>query len=69
MNVQKGDTVRRYLGGKVPIDLIVSEVTITKIICGPWTFDRATGAEIDEDLNWGPKHTGSYIERLPHEPN
>ena len=31
---------------------------------GGWTFDRATGAEEDEDLKWGVKYgaTGSFIE-------
>ena len=35
----------------------------------PWEFDKKTGAEIDDDLGWGPptaeepnKMTGSFIE-------
>lgn len=32
-----------------------------------WTFDRATGAEEDEDLQWGVAHgrTGSYLREAP----
>lgn len=46
------------------MELRVTDITDTEIICGPYTFDKATGAEIDDDLNWGapPKITGSYIE-------
>jgi hypothetical protein len=31
-----------------------------------WTFDRKTGAEIDDDLKWGPKYgvTGTQLEKL-----
>jgi hypothetical protein len=55
-----GDPVHRFLG-PIPMPLQVSRVTETRIHCGPWEFDRATGAEIDEDLGWGPALTGSYI--------
>lgn len=62
-DLEVGDTVTRMLGGTIPMPLRVSEVTRTMIICGPWVFDRHTGAEIDDDLDWGPppKMTGSYI--------
>jgi hypothetical protein len=65
-NIKPGGEVIRVLGGYVFAKLHVTLVTSTLILCGPWTFDRATGAEIDELLNWGPppKATGSYI-RLP----
>jgi hypothetical protein len=45
------------------LKLRITEVTDTSIICGSWTFDRYTGAEIDEDLGWGPSfgRTGSYL--------
>ena len=41
----------------------ITEVTDKLIKCGAWEFDKATGAEIDEDLNWGPSplSTGSFI--------
>jgi len=60
--VKAGDVVTRYLAGTIPMDLNVVEVTDTLIICG-WEFDRATGAEVDDFLGWGPppKMTGSYI--------
>jgi hypothetical protein len=61
-----GDTVIRMLGD-VPMKLRVTEITEERIICGPWQFDRQTGAEVDEDLGWGPPplYTGSYI-KLEH---
>lgn len=66
-HIKPGDTVRRMLGGTVPMDLLVSEVTDTEILCGPrdegWMFCRKTGAEIDPELGWGapPLHTGSFL--------
>jgi len=65
-----GDEVTRMLSGYIPMQLKVTEITETEILCGPrdvgWRFDRKTGAEIDEDLGWGPppKITGSFI-RMP----
>lgn len=63
-HVKVGDTVTRLLAGKIPMRLRVTEVTDVKIIAGiGWEFDRKTGAEIDDDLNWGPppKVTGSFL--------
>ena len=56
----------RMLAGTTPIKLEVTEVTPELITCGWWTFDPKTGAEIDDDLGWGPppKRTGSYIVRV-----
>lgn len=47
----------------IEMKLRVTDVTEDRIICGAWEFDRATGAEIDDDLGWGPppKMTGSYL--------
>lgn len=61
--MKPGQTVRRMLAGCVPMDLVVTAVTPDRIICGDWEFDRATGAEIDDYLDWGPspKFTGSYL--------
>lgn len=65
-----GDTVIRYLAGEIRMPLKVTVVTDILIICGGteiehigWWFDRRCGAEVDEDLGWGPppKHTGSFI--------
>lgn len=60
-----GDKVTRMLAGTIPDRLRVTEVKPDRIVCGLWEFDPATGAEIDEDLNWGPppKWTGSFIKR------
>lgn len=45
----------------IEMKLRITEVTDKLIVCGPWTFDRVTGAEIDEDLGWGPHGTGSIL--------
>ncbi len=63
--LKPGDQVHRFLG-PVPILLKVSRVTKDRIVCGAWEFDRATGAEIDEDLGWGPGETGSWIRPVSH---
>lgn len=65
-HVKVGDTVIRNLGG-APMELKVTEVTETEILCGArdsgYMFDRKTGAEIDEFMGWGPppKMTGSFL--------
>jgi len=69
MELKVGDTVTRMLAGTIPMELRVTEITETEILCGPrgvgYMFDKATGAEIDEELGWGPppKMTGSFIAR------
>lgn len=63
-HVQIGDSVTRLLAGTIPMSLKVVHVTEDRIITGGgWEFDRATGAEIDDDLDWGPppKSTGSFL--------
>lgn len=62
-NIKVGDFVIRMLAGTIPMSLKVTELTDQIITCGDWTFDRVTGAEIDEDLDWGPppKMTGSFL--------
>lgn len=69
-HVKVGDTVTRMLSGTIPMQLRVTKVDDDLIHCGSedfavqgWTFDRQTGAEVDEDLKWGPKYgyTGSYL--------
>jgi len=51
--VAVGDTVTRMLGGVVPMELPVTDVTETEIILGPfgWTFDRKTGLEVDDEIS------------------
>lgn len=63
-DLQPGDIVTRLLAGTIPMSLIVTEVTPTLIsVGGGWTFDPVTGAEIDDDLGWGPcpLMTGSFL--------
>lgn len=63
MKLQIGDTVVRNMAG-IKMPLKVTSLSDNEIVCGPWTFDRATGAEIDDELAWGPKYgvTGSFLE-------
>ena len=66
--IKNGDYVTRMLAGTAPMELKVTEVTEDLIVCeGGWKFDRKTGAEIDEDLDWGPppQHTGSFLLPTP----
>lgn len=67
-NIKIGDKVIRFIGnsivgGQIRDIKVVTAVTEDRIICGDWEFDKETGAEIDDMLNWGPppKVTGSYI--------
>ena len=64
--MKEGDKVTRMLAGCLPMELKITELTDDLVVCGPWQFDRATGAEIDEDLDWGPppRHTGSVLKEL-----
>ena len=64
-DIKVGDVGTRYLAGELRLNLEVTEVTHDRIICGDWEFDRRTGAEIDDLLDWGPppKRTGSYIRK------
>ena len=58
-----GDHVTRMVGGSIPMPLIVTAINDNIVTCGSWQFCATTGAEIDDDLDWGPppKGTGSYI--------
>lgn len=68
-DVVVGDTVYRWFAGlSSPMQLRVTAVTPDRIVCGSWEFDRQTGAEIDEDLGWGPTWTGSFIRAIPFKP-
>ena len=64
--IRAGDVVTRLLGGS-PMDLKVTSVDEKLIYCGKpgvgWSFDRATGAEVDEEIGWGPQFgvIGSYL--------
>lgn len=62
-HLKVGDEVTRMLAGSIPMKLKVIAIEDGVLTCGAWTFDQATGAEIDDDLNWGPppKRTGSFL--------
>ena len=63
-NLKVGDVVTRMLGGTIPMRLSVSAITDRIITCSAWQFDKASGAEIDEELGLGPLPlmTGSYLD-------
>jgi hypothetical protein len=60
-DLKVGDTVERMLAGTIPMKLKVSEIVGNMIYCGPWKFSIKNGAEIDEDLGWNEKRSGSFI--------
>ena len=66
IDVQVGDVVERRLSVLGPsMRLTVTAVDATCIHCGPWTFLRATGGEVDDDLGWDGVHrTGSLIRKV-----
>jgi len=60
-DVKPGDIVTRNLCG-AKMRLKITDITGDVISCGPWTFSKTTGAEIDEELGWdGKTMSGSYI--------
>lgn len=63
--LKPGDQVHRILGS-APMLLKVTSLTSDRVICGLWVFDRQTGAEIDDELGWGPMGTGSWIRPISH---
>lgn len=65
-DVKVGDTLVRMLGGTVPMTLAVTNVGDDYVHCGPYMFERATGAEYDPDLGWGSEFgaTGSFIAEI-----
>jgi hypothetical protein len=63
--VQVGDKVTRLISAdRIPMELTVTQITDTRIVCGAWEFDKRTGGEIDEDLGYdGVTRTLSYIRK------
>jgi hypothetical protein len=61
--IKPGDVVTRWLAGIVPMELIVTEISDHFIHCGSRRFDRNTGGEIDDGLDWDGICTGSFITR------
>lgn len=62
-HVKEGDTVTRLICGFLPMELKVTKVDEKLIHCGDWTFDKVTGAEVDEDLGWTAYQTGSVLKQ------
>lgn len=72
-HIKAGDKVVRCLAGVAHQPLIVTKVDEELIHCcfgceqagecRGWTFDRATGIEVDHDIGWGLESgfTGSYL--------
>jgi hypothetical protein len=76
-HLKTGSSVTRLLAGTIPMPMRVLRVDTRLIYCTPremtlkaavrreliWTFDRVTGAEIDDGLGWGPAYgiTGSFL--------
>lgn len=61
-NIEVGDEVMRDMCS-IREWWKVTEVTDETFTVGlGWMFDKKTGAEIDDDLHWGPKYgrTGSF---------
>lgn len=50
-DVEVGEVVTRMLGGTTPVKLRVTEITQQRIVCGPWSFGRHDGQEIDDDIS------------------
>lgn len=75
--LKPGDFVTRLLANTIPVPMRVVRVDDIVVCCTQrdipsevalrrgliWTFDKETGAEIDDDLGWGPAHgvTGSQL--------
>lgn len=62
--IKVGMVVTRVLAGVVTMPLEVTEVTSRFVTCDWWHFDRATGAEVDEELGWDTKRTGSVLTEM-----
>jgi len=50
------DAVTRLLAVEIPMQMPVTQIDDELIHCGPRTFDRRNGAEVDHDLRWGPQY-------------
>jgi hypothetical protein len=63
-HIKVGDKVKRNLGGVI-MDLYCTERDAKFIYCGApgigWKFDRHTGSEVDEELEWDNVRTGSRL--------
>lgn len=81
-HLKPGDRVLRIIGQVYPMKMIVVTVDDNYVHCNAdngkgggalppgvelWKFDRDTGAEEDEQLEWGVKFgaTGSQLKEMP----
>ena len=64
MSRKVGDIVTRMLAGDIPMKLKITEIDDKFIHCGWWKFDKDNGAEIDEELGWTNKKTGSFLQEI-----
>lgn len=65
--IKVGDTVTRMWNFDPPQEVGPLKVTaIDQLIhCGPWTFHKETGFEVDPDMGWdGITKSGSYLKEL-----
>ena len=53
-SLRVGDRVTRFAVGQSMGEFKVTAVQEGLVHCGPWTFDRITGIEVDCELGWGP---------------
>lgn len=68
-HINVGDKVKRQFGPTPGPNMVlqVTDVDDELIYCGAkgtgWSFDRATGAEVDHGLRWGPMYgvTGTFL--------
>ena len=49
--MKPGDSVTRMFIGDITMGLKVTDITDSRIICGPWEFDKITGFEIDDEID------------------
>ena len=52
--LQVGDQVARTAAGKPMGTYTVTALDEDLVHCGPWTFDRVSGIEVDSELGFGP---------------
>jgi hypothetical protein len=69
--IETGTEVTRMVAGTIPSKLLVTKIEDGLIYCGPWKFCAETGAEVDEELDWGPPPlaTGSFLQEVVKGPN
>ena len=46
-----GDIVTRALLGSTFMKIKITDITDSRIICGPWEFDKITLEEIDDEID------------------